>query len=165
MVTGSQSLTEQLVDANRVTTRKEQVPTELTITYACEHARRHEWYTENVSSPISSFRRRLRAPHDELCAECREEEIWGLRKSNRDYEVVDTLMQRICEDDGQVRREDLSKVSIFDDWREATVQVLEVRCKLRARLKLVEGQRKKLARRLKDLDIKNLDESDRISSS
>lgn len=74
-------------------------------------------------------------------------------------------MQRICEGDRQVRRVGLSNVSIFEDSREAIVQVLEVNRRLRPQLDLGEGQRKELARRLKQLDIKDLDESDRISSS
>lgn len=48
----------------------------------------------------------------------------------------------------------LLNVSIFGYWRKTITQVLQVRTQLRVQLERVKGQRKELARRLRELEIR-----------
>lgn len=90
----------------RDVTRNNWLSTELTIMCAYKHTRRHEWYTDSGRPLNSAFRRRLRMLYAELYAECRGEEVEALRRTTRVYEkVVETLIQRICEDGGQMKKE------------------------------------------------------------
>lgn len=78
-------------------------------------------------------------------------------------EGVETLRQRIFEDDGHRERQHLSVVSIFGYWRKTVTQVLQVRTALRTRWDFVEGQGNELAKRREELDHRDIDSSKNIT--